>query len=301
MRIQLAKKAGLRQNAYAYILITPGLILIAVIMIFPLLRGVASSFFTQVPGSIAFDKFVGLSHYKELLRDKIFARAFSNTIIWTASVVSIQYFIGLGTAMLLNCKFKGRWFYRSLVLIPWVVPGIAAAMTWKWMYSSQHGIINQVLMSLDIIEKNIDWLGSTNYAMGSVIVTAIWKVVPFITIVLLASMQSIDHTLYEAVRIDGGGAWRGFWHITLVGIRDVSITTLLLQSIWTFNQFDLMFNMTRGGPSNATQIIPIYTYLTAFNFFNLNKAAAIGVVGLLIVAVLAVLYIFYNTKRGKEA
>jgi len=293
-------KSGFRQSTYAYALIAPGLILIAVIMIYPLIRGIISSFFSQMPASIEFDEFIGFQHFRELMSDKIFTKALSNTIYWTAMVVSIQYIIGLGTALLLNCKLKGRGIYRSLVLIPWVVPGIAAAMTWRWMYSYQHGLINQVLMLLGLIESHIDWLGSSEYAMTAVIITAIWKVIPFITIVLLASMQSIDQTLYEAVRIDGGGAFRGFWHITFVGIRDVSITTLLLQSIWTFNQFDLVFNMTRGGPSNTTMILPVYTYLTAFNFFNLNKAAAIGVISLLVVAVLAVAYIIYTMKKRHD-
>ena len=300
MTTPVLKKKSFRRNGYAYILIAPGLILIAIIMLFPLFRGIVSSFFSQVPGSLYFDSFIGLEHYRVLLNDSIFIGAFNNTLIWTFTVVSIQYFIGLAVALLLNCSFKARGLYRSLLLIPWVIPGIAAAMTWRWMYSGQHGIINQVLVSLNIIESNIDWLGSSTYALWAVIATAIWRTIPFISIVLLASMQSIDQTLYEAVRIDGGGAFRGFWHITLVGIRDVSITTLLLQCIWTFNQFDLVFNMTRGGPANSTQIIPVFTYLTAFNFFNLNRAAASGVIGLLVVGVLAVFYIIYNARKGSE-
>jgi len=121
-----------------------------------------------------------------------------------------------------------------------------------------------------------------------------------VTIVLLAALQSVDTTLYEAVKIDGGNAWQGFWHITMTGIKNVSITTVLLEIIWTFNKFDLVYTMTKGGPSNATQTIPVYTYITAFNFFKLNKAAAVGVIGLLVVGIFAVLYIIYNSREEAQ-
>lgn len=290
------KHGSFRQNTYAYILIAPGLLMVGVILVYPLLRGIVSSFFTQASGSMRFEKYVGMQHYRELLNDKIFFRALANSTIWTVVIVAALYLIGLGISLLLNKSFKGRGIYRSLILIPWVVPGIAAAMTWKWMYASQYGIVNHVLRSLSLIEKNIDWLGSAPTALGSIMVTAVWKDIPFISIVLLAALQSIDMTLYEAVEIDGGNRWQAFWHITMTGIKNVSITTILLEIIWTFNKFDLVYAMTKGGPSNSTQIIPVYTYITAFNFFKLNKAAAIGVVGLLVVGVFAVLYIIYNNK-----
>ena len=291
------RKAPLRQNLYAYILIAPGLLLVGVILVYPLLRGVASSFFTQSPGSMEFDAFVGLKYYKELLADKIFWKALGNSVLWTVVIVAALYVFGLCIALLLNKGFKGRGIYRSLILIPWVVPGIAAAMTWKWMYASQYGIVNHILQALGLLDKGVDWLGSTSTALGSIMVTAVWKDIPFVTIVLLAALQSIDTTLYEAVRIDGGSTFQAFWHITMTGIKNVSITTILLEIIWTFNKFDLVYAMTKGGPSNSTQIVPVYTYITAFNFFKLNKAAAIGVVGLLVVGVFAALYIIYNNKE----
>ena len=293
------KMIRFRQSTYAYILIAPGLILVMLILVYPLLRGIVSSFFTQAPASMKFASFAGLDYYKDLLKDDIFAKALKNSAIWTVTIVAAQYIIGLGIALILNKDFKGRGIYRSLILIPWVVPNIAAAMTWKWMYAGQYGIINFILKNLGIIAKDVDWLGSSKTAFGALIVTAVWKGIPFITIVLLAALQSIDTSQYEAVRIDGGSPLQGFRHITLPGIKEVSITTVLLVTIWTFNQFDLVYAMTKGGPSNSTQIVPVYTYMTAFNFFNLNSAAAIGVVGLLIVGVFAVMYILHGRKGEK--
>lgn len=294
------RRSAFRQSGYAYILITPGLLLVGVILIYPLIRGIVSSFFTQASGSMEPEAFVGLQHYQELLRDKIFFKALLNSALSTVIIVAALYCIGLGIALLLNKSFKGRGIYRSLILIPWVVPGIAAAMTWKWMYASQYGIANHILQALGLIDKNVDWLGSISTALGSVIVTTIWKDIPFVTIVLLAALQSVDTTLYEAVKIDGGNAWQAFRHITMTGIKNVSITTILLEIIWTFNKFDLVYTMTKGGPSNSTQTIPVYTYITAFNFFKFNKAAAVGVIGLLLVGVFAVLYIMYNNKEEKN-
>lgn len=287
----------MNRSLYAYLLITPGLALVGVILVFPLIRGVLSSFYSQASGDMSFDSFVGLNHFKSLFLDKIFIKSLFNSLVWTTIIVIALYIIGLALSLLLNKNFKGRGIFRSIILIPWVVPGIAAAMTWKWMYSSQYGIINHVLQSLGIINSNIDWLGSTTTALGSIIVVAIWKDIPFVTIVLLAALQSIDNTLYEAIKIDGGNAWQSFRYITMNGIKKVSITTILLEIIWTFNKFDLVYAMTKGGPSNSTQIIPVYTYITAFNFFRLNKAAAVGVVGLLLVGVFAIIYNIYNNRE----
>ena len=291
------KRSGQNRNLYAYILIAPGLLLLTLIMLYPLIRGVISSFFTQQAASTHFDEFVGIRYYKELLKDQIFQTSFGNSILYTVIVVTAQYFTGLAIALLLNQNFKGRGIYRSLILIPWVVPGVSAAMTWKWMFDSQNGIVNQMLMQLGVITQSIDWLGSWSGALYAVMVTSVWKAIPFVAIVLLASLQQVDQGLYAAVKIDGGSAFHEFWYITLPGIKKISITTILLETIWTFNQFDLVFTMTKGGPANSSMIVPVYTYLTSFSFFKTNKAAAIGVISLLIVSIPAIMYIYYNNKE----
>ena len=294
------RNASYRRSLFAYILISPGVLLIALILLYPLLRGVLSSFFLSTQGTVDFKTFVGLDHYINLIKDSIFKASIRNSLIWTSINVFFMYIIGSGIALILNKSFRGRGFYRSVILIPWVVPGIAAAMTWKWMYSNQYGVINFVLNKLGLTSTNIDWLGSPKFALGAVMVVAIWKAIPFITIVILAALQSIDSTCYEAARIDGANSFQCFWNITLVGIRDVSITTILLEIIWTFSSFDLIYTMTAGGPSNSTMIVPVYTYLTAFRFFRLNYASAIGVISLLIVGVFALLFVIYNNRQERN-
>ncbi len=293
-----SKAYSFGRSKFAYILIAPGVLLVAVIFIYPLAKGVISSFFYQQPASMEFAGFAGLDFYKQLMNDRIFHLAFKNSIYWTVIIVTFQYLIGLGTALLLNKDFAGRGIYRSLLLIPWVVPNIAAAMTWKWIYAGQYGILNYILKSVHIIEKDIDWLGSEATALPALMVTSIWKGIPFTTLVLLAALQVIDRTLYEAARTDGARAFQMFKYVTLPGIKAISITTILLVTIWTFNQFDLIFVMTKGGPQNSTQVIPVYTYITAFNFFKFNYAAAIGTVGLVIISMVSIAYIRRNNRGG---
>lgn len=279
-----------------YLLIAPGVIFVGTLLIYPMVSGVLSSLFTQHPLNLTEREFVGLEHFQRLLTDKIFYRAFVNTLIWTVGVVVGQYVIGFAVALMLNEKLPGRGIYRSLILIPWVVPMIAAALTWKWIYSADFGVLNHMLRQLGLISANIDWLGDPEYALLSVIIANVWKGIPFVTVVLLAGLQSIDNEMYEAAHVSGANLWQRFWYITLPSMKGVSLVVLILTTIWTFNQFDLLYLMTKGGPSNSTQIIPVYTYLNAFNFFKMNYAAAVSTVGVLLMSILA----FWYLKNNKE-
>lgn len=287
------KSKFINKKTFPYLLILPGVIFISVILIYPLVNGVISSFYHQAP--MGLDRtFVGLENYQKLLTDKIFIRSFVNSLIYTSLVVVIEYIIGMLIALLLNEDFPGRGIYRSLILIPWVVPTVAAALSWKWIYDGQFGILNHILKSLGIIEENIAWLGSTELALPAIIATASWKGIPFVTVVLLAGLQSIPRELYESASIEGAGVFKRFIYITLPQLKGVSLITILLQCIWTFNQFDLVYIMTKGGPANSTQILPVYTYLNAFNFFEFNYAATIGTIGLIILGIFAFFYIRFT-------
>jgi multiple sugar transport system permease protein len=293
------KAYSFNRSKFAYILITPGVLLVTVILIYPLIRGVISSFFYQQTASMQFSKFAGVTFYKQLLNDEIFLLSLKNSFYWTIIIVIFQYLIGLGIALILNQDFAGRGIYRSLILIPWVVPNIAAAMTWKWIYAGQYGILNYILKSLHIIQKEINWLGNASTALPAIMVTSIWKGVPFIALVLLAALQVIDKTQYEVARMEGARAFQTFRYITLPGIKNISITLILLITIWTFNQIDLIYVMTKGGPQNSTQVIPVYTYILAFDFFNFNYAAAIGSIGLVFIGIVSIAYIRYTNKDDK--
>ncbi|GIQ68800.1 sugar ABC transporter permease [Xylanibacillus composti] len=296
VRSKRSKMNAFWKAALPYILISPGVIFVGAILIYPMISGVISSLFTQHPLNLSQREFVGLAHFKTLFSDKIFYMAFSNTLIWTLGVVFGQFALGLGIALMLNEKFPGRGIYRSLILIPWVVPMIAAALTWKWIYSADYGVLNYFLKQIGLISTNIDWLGNPSIALFSVIMTNVWKGIPFVAVVLLAGLQSIDNEMYEAAQVSGANLFQRFWYITLPSLKGVSIVVIVLTTIWTFNQFDLLYLMTKGGPSNSTQIIPVYTYLNAFNFFKMNYAAAVSTVGVVLLSVLA----FWHLRTSKE-
>lgn len=288
-----------RKQIFPYLLVLPGALAVAVILVYPLAKGILSSFYLEQPLDLGNAQFVGLQHFRTLLNDKIFKMALRNSIVWTITIVAVQYILALFIALLLNQDFPGRSIFRGILLIPWVVPNIAAALTWRWIYADQFGILNHIFVRLGIIGEGISWLGSTDMAFISVIIAAIWKGTPFVAVTLLAGLQSIPHDLYEAALVAGANKLQELWYITLPSIKGVSIVAIILSSIWTFNQFDLVWLMTRGGPANSTQIIPVYTYVNAFNFFKFNYAAAIGTVGVLILSVLGVLSV--KNSRAAES
>lgn len=291
------KQHRLKNNAYAYLLITPGLLMIGIILVFPLVRGILSGFFKQEINSLSLVEWNNFRNYKLLMDDPSFWMTLGNTGIWVLVVVSLQYLLGLGTALLLNKKYFGRSVARSLVLIPWVIPTIAGTLTWQWIFDYQYGLLNYLLRALGL--QGINWLGSTQFSLVSCMITAIWKASPFVTMILLAALQSIDVQLYEAADIDGATVFQKFWSITLPGIKTVTITCLIMRTIWTFNQFDIVSIMTNGGPANSSMILPVYTYLTAFSFNQLNYAAAIACTGILLILPIAIAYIILNTREAR--
>ncbi len=289
------KAATLRKTVLPYLLIAPGLLFVAFLLIYPLISGVSAGFFLQnrLGGE---REFVWLNNYRQLLSDDIFVLAFKNTIIYTVAVVVLQYVFGLILALFLNEEFRGRGLFRSLILVPWIVPTIAGVLSWRFILSEQFGILNVMLLEAGVLSQSIDWLGDPDVALFSVIITAAWKNTPFVAVVLLAALQGIERQMYESALIDGAGSVQRFAYITLPGIKAVSTVVLLLTTIWTFNQFDFIYLMTKGGPANATQTIPVYTYLNAFSFLRFNYAAAIATVGLLMMLI-AVVFIY---RRNEE-
>ena len=294
------RRRKLKSSIQAYFLIAPGFLMIGVILVFPLARGIISSFFRQEPNSLALLEWNHLRNYQLLLDDSSFWMTLKNTAVWVITVVALQYLLGLATSLLLNKKYPGRAMARSLVLIPWVVPTIAGTLTWRWIFDYQYGVLNYVIRILGLSEKGLNWLGSTELSLITCIITAVWKAAPFVTIVLLAGLQGIDTQLYEAASIDGANAFDKFLHITLPGIRSVSVTCIILKTIWTFNQFDIVSIMTNGGPANSSMILPVYTYLTAFSFNQLNYAATIACTGILLILPVAIAYVARNARQNKE-
>jgi len=289
----------LGERLLPYLLLLPALAILTYVVAIPLVQGIYNSFTSYELARASEQAWTGLANYRRLLADPIFRVALRNSGIWTVTIVSAQLVLGLGIAMLLNRPIKGQAIFRGLTMVPWIVPSVVAALTWQWMYSEDYGVINYLLQKAGLIDQNIPWLGSPKYALLAVILVGIWKGLPFVTVTMLAGLQAISSDLYEAAAIDGANGLQQFLYVTLPGLRPVIVTVTILSCIWTFNSFDLVYVLTKGGPMNATQTMPTYTYFQAFSIFDLGYGSALGVVMLLILAVLAVLFV--KVTEGSEA
>jgi ABC-type sugar transport system permease subunit len=281
-------------------MVMPSIILVALVSIYPLLYGIILSFqsyFLLKPNKPR--GFIGLENYKALLKDAEFFGKLSYTFIYTISIVIIGYLFGLFLAHLLNRKIRGRGLYRAFILLPWVVSPSIAATNLQWLLNDRVGFINRALLKLGIISSPILFLASASVARITVIFTGIWKAFPFFTIVILAGLQSIPGDLYESAYMDGSGFWKALRYITLPMIKNISLVATTLMFIWNFNNFENIYLLTQGGPTNSTFTLPILTYYTAFYRTNMGYASTIGS-GMLVVLLFAALIYLRALRRNEN-
>lgn len=258
----------------AYILLAPALIYLLCVMLLPFLWAIYISFTDKKIG--APETFIGLGNYIALLRDKRFLQSVQNTFVFTASAVFFKVVLGVIMALVLNSAIKARSLFRALLILPWTIPTVVSALSWKWIYSGgAGGVLNHILKLLGLIERDVIWL--VDEAMFSVVLMNVWRGAPFIAISVLAGLQTLPADLPEAASIDGANVLQRFVHITLPGIRSVTALAALVTSIWTVNEFTLIWLMTKGGPADRTQVISTYSYIVGFTSFDLGKAISVSV------------------------
>ena len=274
----------------------PVILLIIVLLFIPMVNSIYLSMIDTSLTNPA-PKFIGLSGYAKLFSNKNTFNVILNSFIWTLLVSSFQFIVGLASALILNNNFRGRIFVRSIIVLPWVLPGVVAAMGWRLFYDAQLGFLNNILIKIGILNEYVDWLGMPKLAMSAVIVTAIWKGFGFSMLMYLAALQTVPIDHYEAARIDGANAIQQFFHITIPGISGVIRTTLLLTCIWTFNYFEIIYVMTGGGPIRSTHIAPTFIYELAFRNFNLGEASRFAVLSFILVSIVSIVYIRELKKR----
>lgn len=277
------------------ILMIPIVVIIFIIIGIPLVQAIYWSFTDKIVGNDP--TFIGLENYAELLKDKVYWKSLKNTAIYTVGCIVAKLLLGLLWAVLLNQNFKGKSFFRTVLLIPWALPGMVAAMTWRWMYDSTYGIINSVLLSLGIIDLPINWLSNPKIVLFSAMIVNIWRGVPFFMFSILGELQTLDAQVYEAATVDGAGVFKQFRYITLPGISNVLKVTTLLSTIWTFNDFENVWLVTGGGPLYASSVIATYTYDMAFIQNQLGKALSISVS---VIPILLVLMIFSSRLKKQD-
>ena len=222
--------------------------------------------------------FIGLWNYESLFADRVFWLSVTNTILYTVVATVGKFALGLWLALLLNHHLPFKAFIRSIVLVPWIVPTVLSAIAFWWIYDPQFSIISYVLVDvLGWRDQYIDFLGVPNHARASLIVANIWRGIPFVAICLLAGLQTISPSLYEAAMIDGANAWRRFWHITLPMLMPILAVVLTFSVLFTFTDFQLVYAITRGGPVNSTHLMATLAYQRAIPGGQLGEGAAIAV------------------------
>ena len=256
---------------YGLLFVLPAIIVLALLVVYPLAyTGLLSV--TDDQGH-----YVGAANYAAVIGARVTTTAVWNTVYYVGASIVLQIVLGTLAGVLLNQRFRGRAFVRSLTVIPWVIPGIVAATTWAWMFHTEFGIINYMLASAHVIDAPVGWLTGRNTVMPALIAINAWKLFPFVAVMVLAGLQAVPNELYESARIDGAGFWQEVRHVMLPQLRAVLTAITLLLVIWGLNAITIIYTITRGGPANRTLITPIEIFRYAFEQFQFNQAAALSV------------------------
>ncbi|GAA1113413.1 sugar ABC transporter permease [Arthrobacter flavus] len=296
------KRVGYRARAQrreAIGLVIPALLPIIIFSVIPLVSGVALGFTDATLRRNAEINFIGFGNFIELFGDHRFWGSFGIGIVWAGSVALLTLVCAMGLALLLNSDLRLKGLTRVLALIPWAMPPVVIAIVWRMIYNPNSGPLNGVLESVGI--PGVNWLGDFSTALPAVIVVGVWAGIPQTTVLLLAGMQSVSSEQHEAAAVDGAGAFRRFWHITLPSLRPIIFAVTALDFIWQFNSFGLIYVLTEGGPGGRTMIPPLFTYLEAFRNREIGYASAMGDVLVIAIMLILSLYLINQFRQTKGA
>ncbi|RII32907.1 sugar ABC transporter permease [Clostridium chromiireducens] len=268
----------IKEERKGYIFVLPALIFMLAFVGYPIIYNFILSFHdvNVMTFSQAVKPFVGIENYIEVFKDPVMSISIWNTLIFTIGSISIQFIIGLGLALLFNLKFKLSKPLRGLMVVSYLVPMTVTALLFKFMYSTGGGIINELLMKVNLISQPIGWIIDSKTSMLSVILTNSWVGIPFNMLLLTTGLSNISYNLYEAAKVDGANVFQRFFKITLPSLRPAILSVLVLGFIYTFKVFDLVFVMTNGGPVNSTELMSTFAYKLSFTQFSFSKGATVA-------------------------
>jgi len=286
----------LRRKKIIFFLLLPTLLLISFIILYPTISGVMLSFKNYSLYNFQNIEWIGFENFKTIFADPFYIDTIWNTLKWVIFSVFFQLILGFILALLMKEPFKGRGVYAGLVFYPWAISGFAIGLIWSWLLNGQFGVINDILIKIGIIEEGISFLSDPSLAMFSVILVNVWYGIPFFAIMILAALQSVPDSLYDAAEIDGAGYFTKLFNITIPYIKPTLINTILLRTIWVMNFPDIIYGMTRGGPAGSTEILAVKMINTVFYESDYSKAAAHGVVIILILFIYTMMYLKLTSK-----
>jgi multiple sugar transport system permease protein len=241
-----------------YFYLLPLLAVLLGLAAYPLLDGIYTSLTDREVAKAG--HFIGFRNFARLWNEPAWRIAVRNSILLTTGAVGAKLVLGLACAVLLTQRFPMRGLVRALAFLPWAVPGLVAALGWRWLFDEQTGVFNAVILMTGILDHPVDWLSDPRIALWSIGIATVWQGLPFYMLMFIAGITTVPAELYEAAAIDGAGAWQRFSRITLPSIADVVAVTVMLSSIWTFNSFNIVYILTGGGPADRTQILPTLAY-----------------------------------------
>jgi multiple sugar transport system permease protein len=279
----------MRLTMTPYAFLAPALLVTAAVILFPVLQTGWMSLHDYVLFRPRDVPFVGLGNFVRAFNDPVFWVSLWNSVLWIGLVISFQFALGLGAALLLNQSFWWRGIARALIVVPWALPSVIIGLMWTWMYDFNLGIFNDVLLRTGLIDAPIAWLARLDTTLYAVILALVWQGFPFFAIVILAGLQTVPQELYEAADMDGATPLQKLRFVTLPSIAEVIATALLLRTIWVANSLDVILVMTGGGPGYATHTLPLYSFLKAYSAMEFGYGAALALIltGLLLFVVYA--------------
>lgn len=296
-----SRKMKSNVNWMPYILISPALFLIFGFLFYPMANVFYYSLQEYNPAKPFYNHYVGLDNFFSIFRDdELFYSSMLVSLKWVSINVVLQLIFGLLIALLLNQTFRFRGLFRAIAILPWAVSGVITSTMWSLLFNEHIGLINDLLLKMGIIHQKVAWVASMETVFSSVVITELWRGIPFFTITMLAALQTIPKDLYEAATVDGAGRWKSFIHITLPYLKNQIILSTLLRSVWEFNNVDMIFTMTGGGPANKTTTLTMYVANQAIIAQNFGYGSALTVIGFLVLFIFALSYLKIS-GFGKEA
>ncbi|EAR51363.1 hypothetical protein OG2516_15404 [Oceanicola granulosus HTCC2516] len=294
-----ARRAPIRmpERWFAWALVAPAMLFIAVIVAWPLAETFRLSFTDARLGG---ESFVGTKNYTDLLGSSRFHDTIVRTFFWMFVSVSLKLVLGLIGATLLNAAVPGRALFRILVMPPWVIPIAIGCIGWLWLYNGHFGLLSGVAQRIGLIDGPYEFLAYKTSAFYSAVVTDVWVGTPMVTLFFLAAMQGVPRDLYEAAYVDGASRWYRFRRITIPQIMPVIVSMALLSAIWTFNSFEVIWILTEGGPRGATTTLIVDTYKVAIGNYKFGEGAARAVVIVVLLAIFSLIYLYFLGKVNRH-
>jgi multiple sugar transport system permease protein len=273
--------------------VAPAWLYVAVFYLYPLATNVRMGFqdFTVTSFYTGVAPFVGLRNYREVFRDPAFAGTVTNTVLFTAGSLLLQFGIGLALAVFFKRSFPLGGALRSLLLVPWLLPLVVSGTAWRWILETDSGVLNRTLLSLHLLSEPVPWLASTDLSLTAVTLVNVWVGIPFNMVILYGGLQAIPAELYEAAQLDGAGAWQRFRRVTLPLLRPVTTVVLTLGLIYTLKVFDVIMVLTQGGPADSSQTLTTFSYDLSFQQLAFGHGAAVGNLLVLVAVVFAIGYL----------